>query len=157
MTMCSRTRPLRAWDGLRAVLRTHAAYALLDRTGAHGGTWVTGACGLLAMALHEIIPNSEILDLRDATGRPQHVLIRIDGRVFLDGDGLSLWPTLQRRWITVELRRPPLTVSPHAPAACQRGNIPLDPADVRLVLDYLRQHLIRTPEGIPQFVVASPR
>jgi hypothetical protein len=117
------------------------AYAVLDRTGACGGTWAAGGCGLLAHALGALIPGSEPFDLRDASGTPQHVLVRLKWDLYLDGDGLSTQAILRRRWRQRERLQPPLTLHPHSPEDCLRSGIPLAAADVRRVVRFLRQHL----------------
>jgi hypothetical protein len=78
-------------------LRSNEAYALLDRhPEIEGSTWTAGGCWVLAEALHNMVPKSELVAVM-SNGRPQHVLVKWKGR-YWDADGSSSKAELLDRW-----------------------------------------------------------
>jgi len=128
------------WDHLRKVLNTATAYRVLERAEVREGTWTSGGCGILAEAIHALLPDSRLWDLHDASGA-QHVVVETPAGDFIDGDGVSARATLRRRWIQVEGLRPPLRLVPHDRAHCQAKGIPCAPADIARVRRFLARAL----------------
>lgn len=84
---------------LRSLLYAPQAWDLLEPLGCG---WLDGGCRILADALNEWLgPSAEKMALLDEAGRIQHVLIRI-GRVFIDGDGMTLEHEILARWQDLE-------------------------------------------------------
>lgn len=74
---------------LRTVLRSNAAYAILDDGPTAGGTWQAGACWLLAKALREYLGcGSEAFVVHTPSRQAQHVALWLGGDDFLDADGM---------------------------------------------------------------------
>lgn len=74
------------------------AYCILDSDKNLGGsTWNSGGCYLLARALHQVLPNSDIVALYDYDDVMQHVLVYYNG-MFYDADGASTERELLKRW-----------------------------------------------------------
>lgn len=97
----------------RALWTTPAAVAVLESVGAD--TWLAGGCAILALALKKVFgQRAELVAVRAGKFRDnqiEHVLVQVDGKYYLDGDGASGESTLVNRWRKVE-RIPGATVGP---------------------------------------------
>ena len=144
------TPPL-AFRHLRHALNTAAAYRVLDRTKACGGTWCQGACALLAFALGSLIPGSTVVALCAPQAKPQHLAVRLpDGR-YADGDGISTRRTLLRHWHGIEREHGPITLRPVGPRDLDATAIPHDLRDIARVRTFLASTLspLQSPEHQP--------
>lgn len=78
-------------------LQSEEAYALLDRhPEISGSTWTAGGCWVLAEALHNMLPKSELVAVMSA-GRPEHILVKWKGS-YWDADGGSSEEEVLERW-----------------------------------------------------------
>lgn len=89
---------------MKKAIWTPAAVRILDES--TGGTWLAGGCALLALALKKVFGRrAELMSIRSDRYDPdrvEHVLVQIDGRYYLDGDGASAESALIKRWQRVE-------------------------------------------------------
>jgi hypothetical protein len=96
---------------LKRALSSHRAYAIIDRYSL-GDTWSSGGCWVLAEALHQFLPGSELFTIvadKGAGEMPQHVVAKWKGR-YWDADGSSTQAQLLKRWAELERLRAPRLV-----------------------------------------------
>ncbi len=72
---------------LKRLLSRRDAYRILDSTSASGGTWLSGGCGLLAVALQRLLPDSTLIGVFEGPVL-HHVAVRYCGRL-VDADGVT--------------------------------------------------------------------
>jgi len=131
---------------LKKSLNTQEAYSILDFGPSRGSTWIAGGCAILAHALYMIDEfhagaGAEIVVLKEKIDfEPDHVLLRVDRNVYMDGDGSSTWRTLRKRWIKEEGMFDP-EISDYDPALLDEIGIPLDPHTSKELAKYLRRKL----------------
>ena len=108
MAATATTRDVGAYGRwLKKALWTPPAVAILTELGAD--TWLSGGCAVLALALKKVFgPRAQLVVIRagrTGTGGPnqvEHVLVQVDGKYYLDGDGASAESSLLNRWRKVE-------------------------------------------------------
>ncbi len=101
---------------VRQYCQSEDSYAVLDATGAEGGTWTSGGCWILAEAVAKgfggrvycLVGTPEGFGEETPSGvpSPQHFVAKV-GHLFIDADGASTEKTLLHRWEKVEHVRTP--------------------------------------------------
>ena len=129
---------LRLGKAIKRFCRSAAAYRVLDATESRGATWTSGGCGLLALALQQLMPNEAVLAVK-CDGRAQHVVFRV-GAFLIDADGAVRASDFLPVWCARESFRQRVELGDWDDAS--DTSIPHAAPDVTLIAEALRRFRI---------------
>lgn len=115
--------------------RSSESYLVLDSTDSRGATWTSGGCGLLALALKELMPAGTVRAVLSA-GQAEHVVFLM-GDTLIDADGAVPSGEFLAVWCAREHFTPPVELG--AWDVASEESIPHSAADVARVTEGLRR------------------